>query len=303
MSDTSNPDVDDYLFTNPIQVQLKEACNSENYYECFQELASGNSMYRFLVCMAGTLHEPVTTLLQTTEDQYRQAMKRRIEEAHIKTKYELRKTLVQSVISAAFKNVEVSFEGDTVRLQTPNAFEATKERIQALVHASPIISSEANVDKLLANINSELKENTLNKDGLSKFIKDMLEEDEKSRKTEQHTEFIEHHKIFFKDKYAYIMMTNEAQAAIISSYTLLTQEVRHRYGLTLMHPKDLIESKNILLKTAFAELCAHKYSNARMFQSQASSYVGIQPARVNMKMLQLGLQKCAMRVVEASRHR
>ena len=296
-----------YLFQNPRNIgSVGDVSNdAPALYERVQTVLSEDKYYQFLILMAGNLHEPVTTLLQGSAREESQSTNNKIYQDIVKAKIDVHKILAEKIIEVALKNGTPVSEGDgdnsRLNIRTTDEFDLYKERIENIITASPLINSPEAISRLLREVKDSLPTTTFDITKLFELLQSGFENFEGNSFPDSIKHFEKSFKVQFSPlKTAFIMMTNQAHAAIISSYELLTIELKKSYGAENLDAQKIIESENLSLKTSFAELCAYKYANARMFQSSSAIYVGIQPARVNMKMLQLSLKKCAKRVLESN---
>lgn len=98
-----------------------------------------------------------------------------------------------------------------------------------------------------------------------------------------------------------VRMKNETFAAIRSAYLLLRRQLLDS-GLSqsqIPTAYHCIEGNQYELCNQFAQLAAYQLSHSRTFSSAGSVYLGATPARLNMNMLKISLNKMCNRVMQA----
>jgi hypothetical protein len=283
---------------------------------------SGDKFYRFLKDVAGTLHEDVTALIDL-EDRSMEQNQRIYREQRRETLRHINsfsQRVMDTVISSVFRQSKLRADLDAASSENPTKPPDATNTTDDLIN-SVVVVSEESVQKVreLADGTSglgfleanqalqqfllsqqakpmSLRELLVGMRGVLDTYRDYAIDSLQNNQTQSGRASLEY---LANPRNSYVVrIKNETFAAIRSAYLLLRRQLIDT-GLSyskLPSAYDCIEGDSYEVCNQFAQLVAYQLGHSRAFSSAASVYLGATPAKMNLAMLNISLNKTCNRI-------
>jgi hypothetical protein len=283
---------------------------------------SGDRLYAFIRVMAGTLNEDVTAALNVedrsldaSQQEYRKQRSELIRQQRVFSQRVIN-DLLTSIFKASNFRVDLSKiqsggadnESGATNLFTKQIVivnDESLEQVRELSESSSVQFLGQNVNLLRAFENLKGKPMPLNEfvikvqeilhaqnlEAQSQLARTQYQRDQNS------LEYLS------EPRNSYVVrMKNEAFAAIRNAFDEFKNEWRMRQ-IKEDPPLawEMIEGGPDELTDAFAQFCAYKWSNSRLFSSSTAAFIGVTPARINLIVLRTALSKLINRAYNFKR--
>lgn len=286
---------------------------------------SGDRFYRFLKDVAGTLHEDVTSLIDL-EDRSMEQNQRIYREQRRETLRQINsfsQRVMDTVISSVFRQSKMRADIDAMPVKKSSNSPESSAAAGAADNMidSVVVVSEESVQKVreLADGTSglgfleanqalqqflvsqqakplSLRELLIGMRGVLNTYRDYAIDSLQTNQMQSGRASLEY---LANPRNSYVVrIKNETFAAIRSAYLLLRRQL---LDTGFSHSKlpsayECIEGDYYEVCNQFAQLVAYQLGHSRAFSSAASVYLGATPAKMNLAMLNISLNKTCNRV-------
>jgi len=283
---------------------------------------SGDRLYAFIRVMAGTLNEDVTAALNVEDrslDASQQEYRKQRSEL-IRQQRMFSQRVINELLTSIFK--ASNFRVDLSKIQSSgaegesgatNLFEKqivivndeSLEQVRELSESSSVQFLGQNVNLLRAFENLKGKPMPLNE--FVTKVQEILHAQNLEAQTQlartQYQRDQNSLEYLSEPRNSYVVrMKNEAFAAIRNAFDEFKNEWRMRQ-IREDPPLawEMVEGGPDELTDAFAQFCAYKWSNSRLFSSSTAAFIGVTPARINLIVLRTALSKLINRAYNFKR--